>query len=63
MYVFCVFVCVYLFLYYLYVYVCVLFVQSFLYFSSHDDYVVYDRMYVVYIFSYLVNKLEIAHSA
>ena len=32
--------------------------SSFLYFSSHDNCIVYALMYV-YIFSYLVNKLEI----
>ena len=60
MYVICVFVCVIYFPYYLHVSrcVCVLFVSSFLYFSSYGNCIVYAFMYV-YIFSYLVNQLEI----
>ena len=58
MYVNCVLVCVYLLSLLFYVYVCVLFAYSFLYFSSHDDCIVYARMHV-HIFSYLVNKIEI----
>ena len=52
-------ICVFVFVYLLsLLFLCVLFVSSFLYFSSHDDCIVYALMYV-HIYSYLVDKLDI----